>query len=90
MVRLGNYSPCSFDHLSLPPPDLTVVSLFNRRYQHTSVPFIWASGGLLNLLVGSEGCYQPFLSAGHYFSEPVGGALVEPPHDEGEEYQPVT
>ena len=54
-------------------PDLTVISLFNGRYQHTSVPFIWASSCLLNLLVGSGGSYQPFLSVGRYFSEPVQG-----------------
>ena len=50
---------------------MTVIKLFNESYQHTSVPFIWASRGL------------PFLSLGHYFSEPVGGVLVEPLHGEG-------
>ena len=39
----------------------------------TSIPFILACRDLLNLLVGSGGCYQPFLSVGHYFSESVGG-----------------
>ena len=62
---------------------MTVISLFNGRYQHTSVPFIWTSRGLLTLLIGSGGCYQPFLSVGHYFSEPVGGALAEPLHSKG-------
>ena len=64
-------------------PDLTVISLVNRHSQHTLVPFIWASRDLLNLLVGSGGCYQLFLSVDHSFSEPVGGALAEPLHGEG-------